>query len=285
MVWWSVEQLAVHGSRPLGVIVNSAPVTSSNSASSSSHEQSDDTAALIEAAASAGPAERAALEDEVVRRHLGLARHLAGRYAGRGIDREDLVQVANFALVKSIRGFRHDRGEFVPFATVTILGEIKKHFRDHGWGVRPPRRIQQLQADISSASERIFHAEGHAPDAAQIAAELGADLADVNEAMAARGCFSPTSLDQPVRDGGQPLGETLRWDESAFSFIDDWVTVGPLCRDLADDERELIRLRFVEDKTQQEIADLVGVSQMQVSRRLAKLLDQLRTKAAVADVA
>ncbi|WP_159085763.1 sigma-70 family RNA polymerase sigma factor [Aeromicrobium chenweiae] len=267
--------------------MNSAPVTSISTSTSSgpAHEQADDTAALIEAAASAGPAERAALEDEVVRRHLGLARHLAGRYAGRGIDREDLVQVANFALVKSIRGFRHDRGEFVPFATVTILGEIKKHFRDHGWGVRPPRRIQQLQADISAASERIFHAEGHAPDATQIAAELGADLADVNEAMAARGCFSPTSLDQPVRDGGQPLGETLRWDESAFSFIDDWVTVGPLCRDLAEDERELIRLRFVEDKTQQEIADLVGVSQMQVSRRLAKLLDQLRAKAAVADVA
>lgn len=268
--------------------MNIAPATSSistNVSSALSSTESDDTSALIEAAAKAGPAERAALEDEVVRRHLGLARHLAGRYAGRGIDREDLVQVANFALVKSIRGFHHDRGEFVPFATVTILGEIKKYFRDHGWGVRPPRRIQQLQADISAASERIFHAEGHAPDAAEIAKELGAERADVDEAMAARGCFSPTSLDQPVRDGGQPLGETIRWDESAYSFIDDWVTVGPLCEGLEDDERELLRLRFVEDRTQQEIATLVGVSQMQVSRRLAKLLEQLRTKAAVEDVA
>lgn len=244
----------------------------------------DDISSLIEAAAQAGPVERAALEEEVVRRHLGLARHLAGRYAGRGVDRDDLVQVANFALVKSIRGFHHDRGEFVPFATVTILGEIKKYFRDHCWGVRPPRRIQQLQADITAASERLLQNDGQMPGVAQIAAELDADVSDVSEAMAARGCFSPTSLDQPVRDGGQPLGETLRWDENAYAFIDDWVTVGPLCDDLGDDERELLRLRFVEDKTQQEIADLVGVSQMQVSRRLSKLLEQLREKATVSDV-
>jgi RNA polymerase sigma-B factor len=243
----------------------------------------DDTSSLIEAAAQAGPVERAALEEEVVRRHLGLARHLAGRYAGRGVDREDLVQVANFALVKSIRGFHHDRGEFVPFATVTILGEIKKYFRDHCWGVRPPRRIQQLQADITAASERLLQTDGHMPTVEQIAAELGAEISDVSEAMAARGCFSPTSLDQPVRDGGQSLGETMRWDETAYDFIEDWVTVGPLCEALSPDERELLRLRFVEDKTQQEIADLVGVSQMQVSRRLSKLLEQLREKATVSE--
>ncbi|MCW2840810.1 MAG: hypothetical protein JWR55_2293 [Aeromicrobium sp.] len=245
----------------------------------------DETSALLEAAARAGAVERAALEDEVVRRHLGLARHLAGRYAGRGVDRDDLVQVANFALVKAIRGFHHDRGEFVPFATVTILGEIKKYFRDHCWGVRPPRRIQQLQADITAASERLLQSDGHMPGVHEIARELGAEVADVSEAMAARGCFSPTSLDQPVRDGSQPLGETLSWDEAAYAFIDDWVTVGPLCEELADDERELLRLRFVEDRTQQEIADLVGVSQMQVSRRLAKLLEKLREKAVVTEAA
>lgn len=256
-----------------------------NHAHASASTRFDDTSALLEAAAQAGPIERATLEEEVVQRHLGLARHLAGRYAGRGVDREDLVQVANFALVKAIRGFHHDRGEFVPFATVTILGEIKKYFRDHCWGVRPPRRIQQMQADITAASERLLHNDGRTPTAEDIAAELGADLAEVTEAMAARGCFTPTSLDQPVRDGGQSLGETLSWDESAYAFIDDWVTVGPLCEGLADDERELLRLRFVEDKTQQEIADLVGVSQMQVSRRLAKLLEKLREKASVSEAA
>lgn len=248
--------------------MNSAPATYA----------SDDTHLLIEAAA-ADPVRRATLEDEVVRRHLGLARHLAGRYAGRGVDLEDLVQVASFALVKAIRGFHHDRGEFVPFATVTILGEIKKHFRDHGWVVRPPRRIQQLQADITAASELRLQLDSHAPVAADIADDLGEDVTDVREAMAARGCFSPTSLDVPVRDGGQPLGETVSWDEPAYSFIDDWVTVGPLCRDLDDEERELLRLRFVEDKTQQEIATVVGVSQMQVSRRLTKLLGELRSRA------
>lgn len=245
----------------------------------------DDVTALLQAAASAEPAERARLEDEVVRRHLGLARHLAGRYAGRGVDRDDLVQVANFALVKAIRGFHHDRGEFVPFATVTILGEIKKHFRDHGWSVRPPRRIQQMQADITAASERRLQDDSRTPLIADIARDIDASESDVREAMAARGCFSPTSLDQPMRDGGQPLGETIKWEESAYSFIDDWVTVGPLCQALTDDERELLRLRFVEDRTQQEIADIVGVSQMQVSRRLTKLLEQLRSRAAVTDAA
>jgi len=245
----------------------------------------DDTASLLEAAAAAQDAERELLEDEVVRRHLGLARHLAGRYAGRGVDRDDLVQVANFALVKAIRGFHHDRGEFVPFATVTILGEIKKHFRDHCWGVRPPRRIQQLQADITAASERRLQSDSRSPLVSDIAQDLDTPESDVREAMAARGCFSPTSLDQPMRDGGQPLGETLSWDEGAYAFIDDWVTVGPLCHDLDDEERELLRLRFVEDKTQQEIADIVGVSQMQVSRRLSKVLGQLRSKAELSDAA
>ncbi|MGA8988614.1 sigma-70 family RNA polymerase sigma factor [Aeromicrobium sp.] len=238
--------------------------------------QYDDTAALIEAAGAATDQERRMLEDEVVRRHLGLAHHLAGRYAGRGADRDDLVQVACFALVKAIRGFDHDRGEFVPFATVTILGEIKKYFRDHCWGVRPPRRIQQMQADLSSATERRLQADSHQPDVTALADELGADVGDVREAMAARSCFSPTSLDQPVRDDARPLGETIAAEGSDYDFIDDWVTVGPLCRDLSDDERELLRLRFVEDKTQQEIAELVGVSQMQISRRLAKLLERLR---------
>ena len=103
--------------------------------------------------------------------------------------------------------------------------------------------------------------------------------------MAARSCFSPTSLDQPVRESGRPLGETIAGDGSDFEFIEDWVTVGPLCRDLDDDERLLLKLRFVEDKTQQEIAEIVGVSQMQISRRLAKVLATLRSAVVPADAA
>lgn len=246
---------------------------------------SDDTDQLLEAAASAGPQQRAYLEEEVARRHLGLARHLAARYAGRGADREDLIQVANFALVKAIRGFDPAKGEFVPFASVTILGEIKKYFRDQCWGVRPPRRIQQLQADISKATERSLQSDSRTPCIADLAEELDTDTAAVQEALAARGCFSPSSLDQPARDSGRPLGESIAVDESAYDFIDEWVTVGPLCRELDDSERELLRLRFVEDKTQQEIAAIVGVSQMQVSRRLAKLLDQLRSRVAMSSAA
>lgn len=236
---------------------------------------------LLEAAATAGPAERTLLEDEIVRRHLGLAKRLAGRYVGRGADREDLIQVASFALVKAIRGFDHTKGEFVPFATVTILGEIKKYFRDACWGVRPPRRIQQLQASISTVTERRLQADARTPGDADLAKDLGADVSEIREALSARSCFSPTSLDQPVHADGRPLGENLSVDETAFDFIEDWVTVGPLCERLNDDERELLRLRFVEDKTQQEIADLIGVSQMQVSRRLAALLQTLRDGAAL----
>ena len=239
----------------------------------------DNTTDLLVKAAGATSRERTVLEDELVHRYLGLATHLAGRYAGRGADREDLVQVASFALVKAIRGFNHDRGEFVPFATVTILGEIKKYFRDHCWGVRPPRRIQQLQADIAAATERRMHSDAHVPGDDDLADELDAEVADIREAMAARSCFSPSSLDQPSRIGGRPLGETLMSDEDAYDFVEEWVTVGPLCRQLDDSERELLRLRFVEDKTQQEIAAIVGVSQMQVSRRLSKLLETLRSEA------
>ena len=103
-------------------------------------------------------------------------------------------------------------------------------------------------------------------------------MSDIREAQAARSCFSPSSLDQPTRIGGRPLGETLTAEESEFEFIEEWVSVAPLCQQLDDAERELLRLRFVEDKTQQEIAAIVGVSQMQVSRRLSKLLDTLRPK-------
>ena len=219
------------------------------------------------------------LEDEVVRCHLGLVKHLAGRYAGRGADRDDLVQVASFALLKAIRGFDHSKGEFVPFATVTILGEIKKYFRDHCWGVRPPRRIQQLQANISKATERRLQVDARTPGHADLAEDLGTDVSEIREALSARSCFSPTSLDQPVRADGQPLGERLAMVETAFDFIEDWVTIGPLCAQLDDDERELLRLRFVEDKTQREIADLMGVSQMGISRRLAALLQTLRQSA------
>lgn len=236
----------------------------------------DDVRQLLEAAAAASPAERELLEDEVVRRHLGLVHHLAGRYSGRGADREDLLQVASFALVKAIRGYDHAKGEFVPFATVTILGEIKKHFRDSCWGVRPPRRIQQLQAGISQATERRLQSDARTPCDEDLAEDLDTDVAEIREALAARSCFSPTSLDQPLRADGRPLGESLPVEESAFDFIENWVTIGPLCEQLADDERELLRLRFVEDKTQQEIANLIGVSQMQVSRRLSGLLQRLR---------
>jgi RNA polymerase sigma-B factor len=272
MVYVPVEQQpGVKVRKPQGVIVNTAPARSA----------SDDTTELLKIAATAGPERRKAVEDEIVRRHLGLARHLAGRYANRGADREDLQQVASLALFKAVRGFNAEKGEFVPFATVTILGEIKKHFRDQCWGVRPPRRIQQLQSDISKATELRLQQDAHTPGVAELAQDVGAEVSEIREAMSALGCFSPSSLDQPVGESGRPMGESIAVEDTAFDFVEDWATVGPLCRQLDERERELLRLRFVEDKTQQEIAEIIGVSQMQVSRRLSKLLEQLRSRAAV----
>ena len=238
----------------------------------------DDTTDLLEKAATQILKSESSLRTSSFDRYLGLATHLAGRYAGRGADREDLVQVASFALVKAIRGFNHDRGEFVPFATVTILGEIKKYFRDHCWGVRPPRRIQQLQADIAAATERRMQRTRTPRDDADLADELDADVSDIREArplVAAsrrRRSTSPTrsAVDRSARpcDRGDPV--------RLHRGVGD---VAPLCQQLDDAERELLRLRFVEDKTQQEIAAIVGVSQMQVSRRLSKLLETLRSEA------
>jgi RNA polymerase sigma-B factor len=237
----------------------------------------DETAELLSAArAAVTDAERSLLEEEVAARHLPLARRLARRYAGRGADPEDLVQVANLALVKAIRRFDADAGDFVPFATATITGELKKYFRDYCWSIRPPRRIQSLQAEISTAAQEIVQSDGTEPDPERLAQAVRADVDEIVEALSARGLFAVSSLDQPSRDGGRPLAETLADESSALETVEEWVTLTEICHTLDADDLELLRLRFFEDRTQQEISEVVGVSQMQVSRRLRKLLDKLR---------
>lgn len=235
------------------------------------------TNSLFTARADADPAERSALEDQIIRRHLSLARALAHRYLDRGADRDDLVQVANLALVKAMRGFDPAKGVFVPFATATILGELKRHFRDHCWTVRLPRRLQELQVDISRASARYWQDHSAAPTSAQLAEELEVDESEVREAQAASGCYSAASLDVSLRDDAQTVGDLIvDTSHDDFDHVDDLASVAGAVRALDDAQRELIGLRFFEDLTQQQIADRSGVSQMQVSRRLSRVINDLR---------
>lgn len=229
-------------------------------------------------AARAGSSERRAAENEVVRRHLRLAAALARRYRGRGVDDEDLVQVASLALVAAARRYDETRGDFASFATATVLGELKKHFRDLGWTVRPPRRIQTLQATIAAVDARAWDEAG-ARRAAELATRLGQPVADVLEALQARGCFHPDSLD--AADGEPSLGGV----DDRFEQVDEWVSVTRLCRELGDDDRALLRMRFFEDLSQREIARRLDHNPMWVSRRLGALLAHLHDQAVVAEAA
>jgi RNA polymerase sigma-B factor len=213
--------------------------------------------------------------EQLVHEHLPLARHHALQYRGRGVELEELVQVANLALVKAARGFDADRGAFAPYAAATIRGDIKKYFRDHAWSVRPPRRVQELQAAITAATAD----DSGRPDVDELADDLDVEPEDVVEALSARGCFQSESTDRPVGASGLTIGETLACRDADLDLVDEWVSFCRMCRELTGAERELLSMRFVEDLTQQEIADRLGISQMQVSRRLRALLDTLRRRA------
>jgi RNA polymerase sigma-B factor len=213
--------------------------------------------------------------ESLVHEHLPMARHLALRFRGRGVELEELEQVASLALVKAAHGFDSGRGAFAPYAAATIRGDIKKFFRDHAWSVRPPRRIQELQAAITAAT----HATSTPQDVDDLADDLDVEPEDVVEALSARGCFQSESTDRPVGDSGLTIGDTLPCTETDLELVDEWVTFCRLCRELSPDERDLLRMRFVEDLTQKQIADRLGISQMQVSRRLRALLDGMRRRA------
>jgi RNA polymerase sigma-B factor len=233
-------------------------------------------ALLLAAQAAASPTERDLIEHDIVAMHLPMARRLAYRYANRGAEVDDLCAVANLALVKAIRGFHPERGEFGSYAASTILGDIKKHFRDHCWTIKPTRRIQDLQAEIMHAiAER--EQEDVPVSTADLAAHLGVPVPDVAEALVARGHFSPRSLDAPGRNGAPTMGAMMPVDDDPYERVDQHSALAAACHQLDADERDLVRLRFFEERTQQQIAEVVGVSQMQVSRRLKNLVEKLRS--------
>jgi RNA polymerase sigma-B factor len=224
-----------------------------------------------------GPA-REELLDQVVLVNTGVARSLARRYTHRGVPLEDLEQVAYTALVRAARKFDPEvADDFLTFAVPTIRGELKRWFRDHGWMVRPPRSLQELQAAAMKVRDESS-ARGEELRSAQIAAVLGATEGEVDEALAIRGCFSPASLDAPteaVADGAT-LADLLPIEDDDLAAIEVRLMLEQALANLTPRERLIVRLRFNEEMSQKEIGEVIGVTQMQVSRLLGKVLRRLR---------
>jgi RNA polymerase sigma-B factor len=237
------------------------------------------TAELLQRAGDAGPDQRAELLDEVVVANMRVANAVAARYQGRGIDAEDLRQVAYVALVRAAEGFDPQSGnDFLAYAVPTIRGEIKRYFRDNGWMVRPPRRVQELQARISLAQSELAFKLGRPPRTAELAEHLGESEDAIIEALTSDGCFTPASLDRPVgdEDGTASLGDVLGCEDRGRDAAEARILLGPLVRRLEERDRRILMLRFFRGWTQQEIAEDVGVTQMQVSRLLSRILSELR---------
>jgi len=221
--------------------------------------------------------ERRPLQDLIVEVNLQIAVDVARRYRSRGIPLDDLEQVAFLGLVKAARGFDPDRAtDFLSYAVPTIRGEVRRYFRDHGWTVRPPRTVQQAQARITAVESDLCQELGRAPRPSEIADRLGVDRELVVEALAANGCFSPTSLDATPVDSEGGIGERLGDEDPSFDSAEARVALKPLLAHLDRRERIMLEMRFFKGATQAEIGEVLGITQMQVSRLLSALLARLR---------
>lgn len=219
------------------------------------------------------------LVDELIEAHLDLARSVARRYRNRGVDLDDLEQVALLGLTKAAQRFDADAGhDFLSYAVPTIRGEVRRHFRDAGWTVRPPRRVQELQARIRRYQPDLEVQLGRSPRPSEVAAYLGEDLGNVVEALTADGCFTPTSLDKPLGEGESSVGQLIGYEDGAMQSAEARVVLRPVLQELTERDRRVLYLRFFEGRTQREIADDLGLTQAQVSRVLSRILANLRVK-------
>ncbi|WP_457208662.1 sigma-70 family RNA polymerase sigma factor [Nocardioides sp. P5_C9_2] len=224
------------------------------------------------------PAEvRLELEDEIIRLNLVVATQEARRYERRGIDPEDLRQVACLALVKAVR--RYDPAlatDFLGYVVPCIRGELRRWFRDTGWVVRPPRSIQELQARVTRVSGELTQELGRSPRPSDIAARLGVPTERIEEAVSAHAGYSVDSLDATTEDSERPLAATLVHHEAGFSQVEARSVVAPLVRRLGAREQRILELRYLHDATQGEIGADIGVTQTQVSRLMTGINRQLR---------
>lgn len=242
-------------------------------------ERSEQTAELLRLAHECeDPARAGALRERAVVINRGVAEAVASRYRNRGVPQEDLYQVAFEGLTKAVGRFDPSlRNDLLSYAVPTIRGELQRYFRDQGWTVRPPRRIQETQWRINQAVDQLGHRLGREPEPEEIADEVGLPVEEYREAVAAFGCFQPASLDQPV--GGEAsasVGDLLPDEDHETDASEARVTLAPVVRRLSERDRRILYLRFFEDRTQEEIGQDLGVTQMQVSRLLSRILGSLR---------
>jgi RNA polymerase sigma-B factor len=222
----------------------------------------------------------AAAREALVRRFLPLARQLAARYRRGAEPHEDLMQVASLALVKAVDRFELGRDvAFTSYAVPTILGELKRHFRDTGWDLHVPRSLQERTARVDAAVAELKMRHGRAPSTEELARELDMPTEEIVEALAVGSEARTLSLDAPLRDGDDDaatFGETLGDHDRGFTSVEDGEAVRAAMASLHRREREILRLRFVEELTQEEIGRRVGLSQMHISRLLRRTLARLR---------
>lgn len=218
----------------------------------------------------------AAYSDELVRRHADLAASIARRYRGKGVDDDDLLQVANMALLKAIQRYDASIGTIRPYAAATISGELKRLLRDKGWSVRVPRSLQERSLSVSKTAEELAQRLNRPPETHEIAVQLELTDEEVIEAMDARQAYASSSIDKPAEATGVTLLERLEDDDAHLLLADDRVVVEDAIRQLPERQQRILGLRFNEDMTQTEIAEELGISQMHVSRLLASALKSLK---------
>lgn len=228
-----------------------------------------------------GTAERQRTRDELVELHLPLAEYLARRFQGRGETLDDLIQVATVGLIKSIDRFDPGRGvEFSTYAIPTVVGEIKRHFRDKGWAIRVPRRLQELKLSLTKATGELSQRLGRAPTVAELAEHLNMSEEGVLEGLEAANAYSTISLDAPDNgdddDGAPAVADSIGEPDEGLAGVEYRESLKPMLDGLPQREKRILLLRFFGNMTQSQIATKLGISQMHVSRLLSRTLHQLR---------
>ena len=220
--------------------------------------------------------------DQLIVSHLNLVRFLASKFKNRGESLEDLVQVGTIGLIKAIDRFDPDRGlEFTTYATPTIMGEIKRHFRDKGWSVRVPRRLQELSAKVNQVSDELTNQLQRSPSVAEIADRLGTTVDEVLEAMESSSAYSSVPLEgggSSDDDESPSVIDHYVTEDADLAASDDRIVLEDAIADFSPREQDVIRMRFVDGLTQVEIAERMGISQVQVSRLLRRTLRRLQDK-------
>lgn len=223
------------------------------------------------------------VRDELINRCIPLADHIARKFSGRGEPFDDLTQVARVGLVHAVDRFDIERGSnFLSFAVPTIMGEVRRYFRDNTWAMRVPRRVKETHLRIGAAVDTLSQSLGRSPTAKEIATELAVDPDEVAQAVIAGNAYQPTSIDAAAvgRDTDASLLDTLGEEEAQFDRVEEYVAIRPLLAGLPERERRILTMRFFESMTQTQIAQQMGISQMHVSRILAKTLARLREQSA-----